>query len=68
MDTDGPTRGGRAERGEHDPFYETVMVASATECTGLMPSLPETEDEDENYAALYATHSAPRKKRDRKKS
>ena len=39
-----------------NPFYELSKVASATECTGLMPSLPQGEEEDENYAELYATH------------
>lgn len=44
-----------------DPFYELAKVASATECTGLIPSLPQNEDEDENYASLYATHDQPPK-------
>jgi hypothetical protein len=38
-----------------DAFYDIMKVASANECTGLMPSLPQSEDEDENYASLYAT-------------
>ena len=49
---------GNTERSE-DPFYELTRVASATECTGLMPSLPQSEEEDENYASLYATHDQP---------
>ena len=44
---------------KRDPFYELSRVASATECTGLMPSLPQNEDEDESYASLYATHDQP---------
>ena len=44
---------------KRDPFYEMSKVASATECTGLIPSLPQNEDEDENYASLYATHDQP---------
>ena len=50
---------------ENDPFYETEKVASATECTGLMPSLPNSEEENAQYAMLYATHDA--KKSDKKK-
>ena len=33
-------------------------VASATECTGLMPALPEDEAGDEAEAALYGVHPA----------
>lgn len=44
---------------KQNPFYELSRVASATECTGLMPSLPQSEEEDENYASLYATHDQP---------
>jgi hypothetical protein len=42
-----------------DPFYDLSKVASATECTGLIPSLPQSEEEDENYANLYSTHDQP---------
>jgi hypothetical protein len=45
-----------------DPFYDLNQVASFTECTGLMPSLPQNEEEDENYADLFATHDTHRKK------
>ncbi len=43
------------------PFFESRRrrVASATEGTGLMPALPQSEEEDENYASLYATHDQP---------
>jgi hypothetical protein len=44
---------------KRDPYYEMIKVASATECTGLMPSLPQSDDEDENYASLYSTHDSP---------
>lgn len=37
---------------------ETERVASATECTGLMPALPEDEAGDEAEAALYGVHPA----------
>ena len=34
-------------------------VASSTECTGLMPTLPENEDELEHYMSLYSTSLPP---------
>lgn len=37
---------------------EEMQVASVTECTGLMPALPQDESEDENSAELYAIHKA----------
>lgn len=37
---------------------ETQVVASATECTGLMPALPEDEAQDEAEAALYGIPGA----------
>lgn len=49
----------RSGRKRRDPFYDMLKVASANECTGLMPSLPQNADEDENYASLYATHDEP---------
>lgn len=33
-------------------------VASATECTGLMPALPENHSQDAASAALYGVHAA----------
>lgn len=39
-----------------NPFYDVENVASYTECTGLMPALPGTEEQDENLASLYAVH------------
>ena len=44
---------------KRDPFYDLSKVASATECTGLIASLPQSDEEDENYASLYATHDYP---------
>lgn len=35
---------------------ETEQVASATECTGLIPALPQSDDEGKHCAALYAVH------------
>lgn len=34
-------------------FLRQNNVASATDCTGLMPSNPYTEDEAESYSAIY---------------
>lgn len=45
---------------EMDPFNHAENVASMTECTGLMPTLPEDLEQDENYAQLYAIHGANR--------
>lgn len=50
---------------EKDPFYGEETVASLTECTGLIPILPENSVQEENYAALYATHSALKHRRKR---
>ena len=41
---------------KQDPFYDIEKIASATECTGLMPAQVESEEEAENYAQLYAIH------------
>ena len=43
-------RGSAAEKAQ--------VVASGTECTGLMPALPQDEAQDEAEAALYGIHSA----------
>lgn len=41
-----------------DSFDEQELVASATECTGLVPALPVDDPEaDENMARLYAVHA-----------
>ena len=38
-----------------DEFYSDLFsVASATECTGLVPSAAYTEDEVDSYTDLYA--------------
>ena len=41
-----------------EPFFEIGNVASGNECTGLMPALPKDEEQDVNYAELYAIHKA----------
>ncbi|MGN0801826.1 MAG: hypothetical protein ACI4MF_04420 [Candidatus Faecivicinus sp.] len=50
---------------EREPFHDVEDVASATECTGLMPVLPKDEGQNVNYAELYAIHKAagPRRKK-----
>lgn len=41
-----------------DSFNETEIVASATECTGLVPALPVNDPEaDANLTRLYAVHA-----------
>jgi len=45
------------KRPQGDAVREAETVASATECTGLMPALPRDDAEDENASALYAIHS-----------
>ena len=39
-----------------DPIYEIEKIASATECTGLIPAAADTEEEARNYAEMYAIH------------
>ncbi|MBQ2699535.1 MAG: hypothetical protein IJF65_00080 [Clostridia bacterium] len=41
---------------DRDPFYDIENIASATECTGLIPAQVEDEEQVENYARLYAVH------------
>lgn len=51
-------------RPQDDPREgEAPVVASATECTGLVPALPQTEEEGENDAALYAVHKPKKPKK-----
>ena len=43
---------------KEDSYADDVLnkidsVASATECTGLMPTPPETEEEAESYNEIY---------------
>lgn len=39
-----------------DPFYDLSHVASTHECTGLVPSAVEDQEESEAYGELYAIH------------
>ena len=45
-------------RRANDATGEMPVVASATECTGLMPFLPEGEAQNAAEAALYGIHAA----------
>ena len=47
-----------------DTFGEGETIASSTECTGLMPALPQNMEEDRDMAEMYRIHSA---KKDGKK-
>jgi len=38
---------------EKDDFLSSNTVTSSMECTGLIPALPNTEEEAENYSDLY---------------
>ena len=42
-----------------ESFYSMETTASATECTGLMPAVPYTEDGREYLSELMAIHSPP---------
>lgn len=46
------------QRRVNDVSDEGQVVASATECTGLMPALPDNEAQDAVEAALYGIHAA----------
>ena len=55
---------------EKNPFDETEVVTSATECTGILPALPmdDAPDAQQSAAELYAIHAPEKngKKRKRK--
>ena len=36
-----------------DPWEIDIQSCSAMDCTGLIPSLPQSEEERENYEDLY---------------
>ena len=48
---------------DKDPFYSSEKVASVSECTGLIPSAVQNEDEAEAYSELYALHEQPPQKK-----
>ena len=39
-----------------DTFYDISNLASMSECTGLIPSGIENDEEAENYGELYSIH------------
>ena len=43
-----------------DYMPQISNVASATDCTGLVPNQPQNEDELENYMGLSSTSLPPR--------
>jgi hypothetical protein len=50
-----------------EPFFESEDIASATECTGLMPSLPQDQQQNINEAELYGVHKAKKPSKKSKK-
>lgn len=48
---------------EKTPFEGAEQVASFTECTGLIPALPQDDHQQENYARLYATHKGKKSRK-----
>ncbi len=38
---------------DDDPFLNPDTIASATECTGLIPTPPLSDDEVESYGDIY---------------
>ena len=54
----------RKDREEIDTFYNIENTASATECTGIAPTVPDTEESAENIGELYAIHKQQHKKID----
>ena len=51
------------ERKQDSTFGETGNVASATECTGLMPALPPDDAAQVESAALCGIHDAKRSRK-----
>ncbi len=56
----------QAKTKKKDTFDTDIQSCSATDCTGLIPSLPQSEAELDSYEALYnyrATEEEPSKTR-----
>ena len=52
----------------NDPLYNMDQVVSATEATGLIPTIvPQNPDQTESATALYAVHSMEMKRKNRPK-
>jgi hypothetical protein len=43
----------RLQLQDEDSFFNSESVASATECTGLIPTPPVSEEEAESYTKIY---------------
>lgn len=52
---------GAPEWTEADPFYDVQKAASMTECTGLMPSMAQTDFEGDALARIESIHRIPGK-------
>ena len=54
---------------EKNPFDESEVVISATECTGILPTLPmdDAPDAQQSAAELYAIHAPKKSKKKRKR-
>lgn len=48
--------GKRSFKYPDDPFYNLDNVASATEATGLIPSITRSDDGTDTIAGLYSIH------------
>ena len=40
-------------KSDNDKFFDSNIVVSSTECTGLMPPPPLSADEAESYTEIY---------------
>ncbi len=60
---------GHTRRADDEEFsYETNSVVSATECTGLTASMPESEYEAQSYEDIYNIGVKPSSLQDKKSS
>ena len=48
----------------YDNYVNSFEVPSSTECTGLMQTIPKTQEEARSYAALYDVPHPEKKKVD----
>ena len=58
--------GDSMDRKHGDTFGEGENIVSGTECTGLMPALPYTMEEDRSSSELYRIHSAHKRGKKRR--
>ena len=62
-----PLATGAPEWAEADPFFDISKAASATECTGLMPAMTQTDAQSESLAQIEAIHKFPGAIRERRR-